>query len=120
MKRTTNAKPITIDFIPNSIFSLPKLGPTVLSSTNFIGAASAPALNNKASSLASAGDPTPVILKLVPKTACTVARLIIFFSMYDVCSITFLPSGLVTSSDFVFCSTKRTPNRLPIFPEVAF
>ena len=69
MKRTTNAKPITMDFIPNSMFSLPKLGPTVLSSTNFIGAASAPALSSKANSLASAGEPTPVILKLVPNTA---------------------------------------------------
>ena len=58
-----------IDCIPSSIFSLPKLGPTVLSSTNFIGAANAPALNNKANSLASCGEPTPVILKLVPRTA---------------------------------------------------
>ena len=58
-----------IDFIPNSIFSFPRLGPTVLSSTNFIGAASAPALNKRASSLASVGEPTPVILKLVPRTA---------------------------------------------------
>ena len=42
-----------IERTPNCIFSLPKLGPTVLSSTNFIGAANAPALNNNASSLAS-------------------------------------------------------------------
>ena len=36
-----------------SIFSAPRLGPTVLSSTNFIGAAKAPALKRRASSLAS-------------------------------------------------------------------
>ena len=69
MKITTMAKPIMIDRIPSSIFSLPSDGPTVLSSTNFIGAAKAPALSNKASSLASCGEPTPVILKLVPRTA---------------------------------------------------
>ena len=69
MNSTTNPKPIIIDFIPSSIFSFPRLGPTVLSSTNFIGAARAPALNNRANSLASAGVPTPVILKLVPRTA---------------------------------------------------
>ena len=63
------------------MFSFPKLGPTVLSSTNFIGAANAPALRSKASSLASAGVPTPVILKLVPSTAWIVAKLIIFFSI---------------------------------------
>ena len=62
-------KPIIIDLIPNSIFSFPRLGPTVLSSTNFIGAARAPARSKSASSLASAGEPTPVILKLVPRTA---------------------------------------------------
>ena len=69
MNSTTKLKPITIDFIPNSIFSFPRLGPTVLSSTNFIGAAKAPALKSNANSLASAGEPTPVILKLVPRTA---------------------------------------------------
>ena len=55
--------------MPSSIFSFPKLGPTVLSSTNFIGAANAPALKKRANSLASWGLPTPVILKLVPRTA---------------------------------------------------
>ena len=77
----TNAKPAMIDCIPNLIFSLPRLGPTVRSSTNFIGAARAPALNNRANSLASWGVPTPVIRKFVPSTACTVAKLIIFFSI---------------------------------------
>ena len=47
--------------MPLSTLSLPKLGPTVLSSTNFIGAAKAPALKSNASSLASADEPTPVI-----------------------------------------------------------
>ena len=42
-----------IDFMPSSIFSFPRLGPTVLSSTNFIGAARAPALRKSANSLAS-------------------------------------------------------------------
>ena len=85
-----------------------------------MGAARAPALKSNASSLASAYEPTPVILKLVPKTACIVAKLIIFFSMYVVCSITVSPKSLVTSSDFVFCSINKTPSFLPTFPEVAF
>ena len=102
------------------MFSLPRLGPTVLSSTNFIGAARAPALNSKASSLASCGEPTPVILKLVPRTAWMVARLIIFFSIYDVWSIMLLPFASVISSDLLFCSTNKTASLLPIFPDVAF
>ena len=65
----TNMKPITTDLKPFSIFSLPRLGPTVLSSTNFIGAANAPALKSNANSLASCGDQTPVILNEVPRLA---------------------------------------------------
>ena len=37
---------MSIDVIPSSMFSLPRLGPTVLSSTNFIGAAKAAAPDN--------------------------------------------------------------------------
>ena len=116
----TKARPIIIDRIPSSIFSLPRLGPTVLSSTNFMGAARAPALNKSASSLASCGVPTPVILKLVPSTAWIVAKLIIFFSMYVDCSMMLSPFSLVTNSDLLFCSTKRTASFLPMLPEVAF
>ena len=47
--------------MPNLILSAPKEGPIVPSSTKFIGAASAPALSNKASSEASAGESNPVI-----------------------------------------------------------
>ena len=36
------------EFTPFSMFSCPKVGPIVCSSTNVIGAANAPALNNKA------------------------------------------------------------------------
>ena len=61
-----------------------------------------------------------MILKLVPKTAWTVAKLIIFFSMYDVCSITSLPDSSLTSLDLFFCSTNNTASFLPILPEVAF
>ena len=71
--------PNSIDKIPASMLSAPKLGPTVRSSTKRIGAAKAPALRSKANSEDSLGLSKPVILKVVPSAARMVARLIISF-----------------------------------------
>ena len=65
------------------MLSAPRLGPTVLSSTNVIGAARAPALSKRASSEDSLGLSSPVILKVVPNAALIVARLIISLTSYD-------------------------------------
>ena len=48
-----NIKPTIKDNLPDSIESLPKSGPTVLSSTIFFGVGKAPDLNNKAKSVTS-------------------------------------------------------------------
>ena len=69
MKMKTRRNPIKTELTPFSIFSCPRVGPIVCSSTNFIGAANAPALNSSASSLAADEFPRPVILKLVPSTS---------------------------------------------------
>ena len=91
------------------------MGPIVCSSTNFIGAASAPARKSKAKSLASYEFDNPVILKLVPKTSCIVALLIIDFSTYDSCNTSLFSSKKV----FVFSSINKTPNLLPMLSFVA-
>ena len=62
------------------MLSAPRLGPTVLSSTKVIGAAKAPALSSKANSEDSLGLSRPVILKVVPRAALIVAKLIISFT----------------------------------------
>ena len=74
---STKAIPNCIESIPAFILSSPKLGPTVLSSTNLIGAAKAPALKSRASSEDSLGLSSPVILNWVPRAALIVAKLII-------------------------------------------
>ena len=66
--------------MPNLILSAPKEGPIVPSSTKFIGAASAPALSNKASSEASAGESNPVIRNWFARADWIVARLMILLS----------------------------------------
>ena len=65
------------------MLSAPRLGPTVLSSTKVIGAAKAPALKRRASSEDSLGLSRPVILKVVPRAALMVARLIISLTSND-------------------------------------
>ena len=119
MKSKTRAIPSCMDKIPASILSAPRLGPTVLSSTKRIGAAKAPALSNRANSEDSLGLSKPVILKVVPSAARIVARLIISFPSNV--SRTGILSPLSSSSYFVlvFCSTNKTPRRLPMFPLVA-
>ena len=69
IKIKTNINPTITEFKPLSIFSWPSVGPIVCSSTNFIGAASAPALSNSANSLASLLVDKPVILNDVPNAA---------------------------------------------------
>ena len=67
------------DFIPASIESWPKSGPTDLSSTIFKGAGKAPDLNNKAKSVALWKVKFPVIWPLPPIIASwTTGALIIF------------------------------------------
>ena len=69
IKINTRMKPTITEFKPLSIFSCPNVGPIVCSSTNFIGAASAPARSKRASSLASLLEDRPVIRKAVPNAA---------------------------------------------------
>ena len=63
----TRDMPIITDFMPKAIFSAPRDGPIVLSSTKYMGAAIAPALKNKANSEASRGVLNPVIWNPTPR-----------------------------------------------------
>ena len=62
MKIRTKERPSTKDCTPTRMLSAPKDGPTVPSSTKFIGAANAPALKSRANSEAALGLSKPVIL----------------------------------------------------------
>src|SRR3569833_1072215 len=73
---TIAVKPITNDTKPLSMFSWPRLGPTVRSSTMSMGADKAPARNSSARLRASSGLERPVIWKRLLKDSRMVARLI--------------------------------------------
>ena len=57
----TKIKPITNAFLPASMESIPRLGPTVLSSNTLIGAGRDPALKRTAKSLAASGEKLPLM-----------------------------------------------------------
>ena len=62
------------------MLSAPKEGPTVPSSTKFIGAAKAPALRSNANSEAAFGLSKPVILNWFARADWIVAKLMILLS----------------------------------------
>ena len=57
----TKIKPINNAFLPASMESIPRLGPTVLSSNTLIGAGRDPALKRTAKSLAASGEKLPLM-----------------------------------------------------------
>src|SRR5690625_6696929 len=61
MNSSTTPRPQMSELTPWAMFSAPREGPIVRSSTKYIGAASAPARRSNASSEASAGESSPVI-----------------------------------------------------------
>ena len=75
----TKINPITSEIFPELIESWPKSGPTVLSSTIFIGTGNAPDLSNKAKSVASWKEKFPEIDPLPPVIGSrTLGALMIF------------------------------------------
>ena len=62
----TKIKPIVRAFFPALIESIPRLGPTVLSSKTSIGAGKDPALSKTARSLAVSGEKLPLIFPCPP------------------------------------------------------
>ena len=69
MNRAIVAKPIHVEWKPTAMFSAPRLGPTVRSSTISMGAASEPARSSNARSLASLVVKRPLIWKRPPSSA---------------------------------------------------
>ena len=66
IKTITKMKPTIRAFLPAFIESIPKLGPTVLSSKTSIGAGNEPALSKTAKSLAVSGEKLPLIFPWPP------------------------------------------------------
>ncbi len=75
MKATTRRKPTTTARLPCAMLSLPRLGPTVRSSTMSMGAARAPARSRRARSRASRVDSRPVIWKRLDRGSRITAML---------------------------------------------